>query len=90
MADFTALAAARREVLRQVGWDLENDGLAASPPLTIVVGEEVHATMLKALKLLGFGNRQIRVVSTDSQGRMQPALIPRCQRRSSFVRNSET
>jgi glutamate/tyrosine decarboxylase-like PLP-dependent enzyme len=77
MADVTALAAARFRVLRDVGWNMEEQGLAGAPPITVVVGEEVHATMLKALRLLGFGKKQIHFVPADSQGRMQPALMPK-------------
>lgn len=77
MADVTALAAARGSVLRQAGWDVEEDGLPGAPPITIFVGEEVHATMLKALRLLGLGKSRVHYVPADSQGRMQAALIPR-------------
>ena len=31
MANFTALAAARHEVLRRAGWDVESDGLQRAP-----------------------------------------------------------
>ena len=77
MADVTALAAARTSVLRKAGWNVEEDGLAGAPPVTVVVGEEVHATMIKALKLLGLGKKQVHIVPADTQGRMQPRLIPR-------------
>lgn len=77
MADVTALAAARSAVLRKIGWDVERDGLFAAPPVTVIVGEEVHATMLKALALLGFGKGRVQIVPADSQGRMRPSLIPR-------------
>ncbi|HEV2297078.1 MAG TPA: aminotransferase class V-fold PLP-dependent enzyme [Candidatus Acidoferrales bacterium] len=77
MADVTALAAARNSVLRRVGWDVEREGLFAAPPVTVIVGEEVHATMLKALALLGFGRSRVHFVPTDSQGRMKPSGIPR-------------
>src|SRR5205085_11570432 len=43
MANFTALAAARDEVLRRAGWDVEEDGLQGAPRVNVVVGEEVHA-----------------------------------------------
>jgi glutamate/tyrosine decarboxylase-like PLP-dependent enzyme len=77
MADVTALAAARSSVLRKVGWDVEEEGLFSAPPITVVVGEEVHATMLKALALLGFGKGRVHIVPADSQGRMKPSLLPR-------------
>jgi glutamate/tyrosine decarboxylase-like PLP-dependent enzyme len=77
MADVTALAAARYDVLRKVGWNIEQDGLFGAPPMTVIVGEEVHATILKALRVLGFGNAQVRTVGTDAQGRMKASEIPR-------------
>jgi glutamate/tyrosine decarboxylase-like PLP-dependent enzyme len=77
MADVTALAAARYDLLRKVGWNLQHDGLFGAPPVEVIVGEEVHATMVKALRLLGFGNAQVRTVATDAQGRMKASEIPR-------------
>ena len=55
MANLTGLAAARHALLERSGWDVENDGLFGAPPLTVVVGDEVHASLLKALGLLGLG-----------------------------------
>jgi glutamate/tyrosine decarboxylase-like PLP-dependent enzyme len=40
-----------------------------------MVGEEVHATMLKALSLLGCGRGRVVMVPADSQGRMRPSEI---------------
>jgi glutamate/tyrosine decarboxylase-like PLP-dependent enzyme len=71
MASFVGLAIARTEVLRAVGWDLEQDGLAAAPPVEVVVGAERHGTIDRALRMLGFGKRQLRVVPADAEGRMQ-------------------
>src|SRR5207248_3232649 len=59
MANFTALAAARHELLRRAGWDVEANGLNGSPPLTVVVGDEVHVSVVGALRMLGIGSRQI-------------------------------
>src|ERR1035437_8518286 len=52
MANFAALAAARHALLERAGWDVENDGLFGAPPITVVVGEEVHTSLLKALGML--------------------------------------
>ena len=70
MANFTALAAARRAVLQRVGWDAESSGLFGAPPITVVVGEEVHASLVKALGLLGLGRDRVVRVPSDAQGRM--------------------
>src|SRR5437773_9278003 len=59
MANFTALAAARHEMLRRAGWDVEADGLNGSPVLRVLVGEEVHVSVIGAVRMLGIGSRQI-------------------------------
>jgi glutamate/tyrosine decarboxylase-like PLP-dependent enzyme len=77
MANFTGLAAARHALLEQVGWDVEADGLFGAPPLTVVVGEEVHASVSKALGLLGLGRQRVVTVPVDGQGRMRADAFPR-------------
>jgi glutamate/tyrosine decarboxylase-like PLP-dependent enzyme len=71
MANFTSLAAARHSVLAKSGWNVERDGMFGAPPVTVVVGEEVHVTVLKALALLGFGRNRVVAVPSDTQGRIQ-------------------
>jgi glutamate/tyrosine decarboxylase-like PLP-dependent enzyme len=76
MANFTALAAARHALLARAGWDVESDGLFGAPPLTVVTGDEVHVSVLKALALLGLGRARVRRVAVDDQGRMRPDALP--------------
>jgi glutamate/tyrosine decarboxylase-like PLP-dependent enzyme len=76
MADVTALTAARNAVLGKVGWDVNARGLSGAPPITVIVGEEVHATMLKAVRMVGFGMDHVVFVPSDAQGRMEAELIP--------------
>ncbi|HET7645035.1 MAG TPA: pyridoxal-dependent decarboxylase [Candidatus Limnocylindria bacterium] len=71
MANFTCLAAARHAVLARAGWDVEADGLADAPPVTVIVGEEAHATALTALGYLGLGRERAVRVPTDEQGRLR-------------------
>ena len=71
MANFTCLAAARDSVLRQVGWDVESDGLSGAPPVRVLVGEERHDTVDLALRFLGLGAGRAVEVPADDQGRMQ-------------------
>ena len=68
MANFTALAAARHAVLEQAGWDVESDGLFGAPPVTVILGEEAHPTLRKALGMLGFGRTRVTVIPVDGQG----------------------
>ena len=76
MANLTALAAARHALLARAGWDAEADGLFAAPPITVVVGEEAHASVLKALGLLGLGRKRVVRVPVDGQGRMRADAMP--------------
>ncbi|HBY99156.1 MAG TPA: aspartate aminotransferase family protein [Chloroflexi bacterium] len=76
MANLTALAAARHAVLANAGWDVEAQGLFGAPPVTVVVGAEVHTSLLKALGLLGLGRDRVVTVPTDGQGRMRPDRLP--------------
>ena len=71
MANFTALAAARHDVLRRAGWDVEADGFQAAPRLRVIVGDEVHVSVIAALRLLGIGSQQVVRVAADDQGRMK-------------------
>jgi len=82
IANFTGLAAARHALLARAGWDVENDGLFRAPELTVVVGEEAHVTVRKALALLGLGRSRVTVVSADSQGRMRADKLPRLDERT--------
>jgi glutamate/tyrosine decarboxylase-like PLP-dependent enzyme len=75
-ANFSALAAARHALLRRAGWDVEGRGLFGAPPLTVVVGEEVHASMQKALAMVGFGRERVVRVPVDRQGRMRLDAFP--------------
>lgn len=76
MANFTSLAAARHAVLARVGWDVEADGLVGAPTVTVVAGAEAHATLFKALALLGLGRNRVQIVPTDAQGRMRTDQLP--------------
>jgi glutamate/tyrosine decarboxylase-like PLP-dependent enzyme len=77
MANFTALAAARHALLAGAGWNAEANGLFGAPPITVVVGDEVHASLIKALGLLGFGRERVVRVPADGQGRMRADALPR-------------
>jgi glutamate/tyrosine decarboxylase-like PLP-dependent enzyme len=76
MANFSALAAARHALLARAGWDVEADGLFGAPPITVLVGEEAHASVMKALGLLGLGRKRVVRVPVDSQGRMRADALP--------------
>jgi glutamate/tyrosine decarboxylase-like PLP-dependent enzyme len=53
-----------------------------APPIQVVVGAEVHASMLKALSLAGFGSKRLTLVEADAQGRMRADKLPNLSERA--------
>ena len=76
MANFTCLAAARHALLERAGWNVEENGLFGAPPLTVVVSDEVHVSVLKALAMLGLGRTRVTRLATDDQGRIKSDSLP--------------
>ena len=76
MANFCGVVAARYKICNLMGWDLKAKGMTNAPPIRIVAGEEVHASMQRALLLAGFGLDQIIKVPTDDQGRIIAEKLP--------------
>ena len=73
VAHVTGLAAARWHVLDAVGWDVGREGLAGAPRIRVLVGEQGHVTIDRALRLLGLGAPT--TVAADDQGRMRPDAL---------------
>lgn len=82
VANFTALAAARHQLLERAGWDVEADGLFGAPELRVVVGEEAHPSLLKSLAMLGLGSKRVVLVPADRQGRMRADALPHLDERT--------
>lgn len=76
MANFTGLAAARSALLRRAGWNVEDDGLYGAPEISVIVSEEVHVTVEKALAMLGLGKKRVTRVPTDANGAMRLDAMP--------------
>ncbi len=70
MSHFVCLAAARGELLRRHGWDVDADGLFGAPQITVCVGVDAHISVFSALRYLGFGQRRVVTIPTDPDGRM--------------------
>ncbi len=82
MANFAGLAAARHALLERAGWDVENDGLFDAPPITVVIGDEAHSSLIKALGMLGLGRKRVIRVPADAQGRMRADALPHLNERT--------
>jgi glutamate/tyrosine decarboxylase-like PLP-dependent enzyme len=70
MAHVTCLAAARQRVLADRGVDVQRDGLAGAPALRVIASELRHATVDRAVRLLGIGTDAILEVPADGAGRI--------------------
>ena len=70
------MAAARHRVYNNIGWNVEADGLIDAPPVTVVIGDEAHPTLIKSLGLLGLGRDRVVRVPVDGQGRMRANKLP--------------
>ena len=66
--NFVGILAARHRLLERAGWDVEARGLAGSPPLRVLVGEEVHASLLVSLRMAGLGAAGAQRVPAGAQG----------------------
>ncbi|WP_235421306.1 pyridoxal phosphate-dependent decarboxylase family protein [Erwinia oleae] len=72
----SCIAAARRALLKRQGWDLDENGLVGAPRLKVVVSERIHVVVLKALRVLGFGKKDILTAPTNDYGAVDPARLP--------------
>ena len=75
VANFVCLAAARGEVLRRLGWDVDADGLFGAPPIDVLIGADAHVTVFSGLRYLGLGASRVRIIATDDAGRMLPSAF---------------
>lgn len=67
-ANTVGLTTARHHVLKNVGWDVDTDGLAGAPRARILACDERHATIDRSLRLLGFGSGSLELVRSKENG----------------------
>jgi glutamate/tyrosine decarboxylase-like PLP-dependent enzyme len=75
MAHFTCLCAARNHLFHQAGWDIEAQGFYGAPRIRIICGDQKHATIHRALRMLGFGTNIMMDIPTDQSGRIEVSLF---------------
>ncbi|MDO8550521.1 MAG: aminotransferase class V-fold PLP-dependent enzyme [Ignavibacteria bacterium] len=81
-ANFSAIVASRHAILKKQGWDVEANGLFNAPEIKVIVGEEVHGSLLKALSIAGLGHERLIKVPVDNQGRMKANVLPELDERT--------
>ena len=84
-ATLCGLAAARYSILKKQGWDVNADGLSGAPRIRVVLGEQAHSSVIKALSILGFGRNQLELAAADEQGRMRIESLPQLDDRTMLI-----
>jgi glutamate/tyrosine decarboxylase-like PLP-dependent enzyme len=75
MAHVTCLLAARHALLERQGWDVEAKGLFGAPPIRVFTSDTHHASVDRAVRIIGLGSDCITSLESDAAGRLQaPAL----------------
>jgi glutamate/tyrosine decarboxylase-like PLP-dependent enzyme len=77
IATMCGLAAARYALLKNLSWDVNDDGLFGAPPIRVVVGQQAHGTVFNALALLGLGKKRLELIPADSEGRITVSHLPK-------------
>ena len=70
MANFTALACARRWWAERHGADVDREGLTGLPPMPVLASGYVHPSDRKALAMLGLGRDSVQTFTRDGVGRL--------------------
>ncbi|BBO68995.1 L-2,4-diaminobutyrate decarboxylase [Desulfosarcina alkanivorans] len=84
-ATLCGLAAARGELLRRLDWDVNARGLFGAPAIRVIVSEQAHSSVFKALALLGLGRDRIERIPADGRGRIDASRIPVLDARSLLI-----
>lgn len=75
-ANLCALAAARFQLLQNLGWDVNRRGLNGAPALRVIAHEQIHASVKRTLALLGYGSDTVEWIPSDEQGRLRLEQLP--------------
>jgi aromatic-L-amino-acid decarboxylase len=72
MANLLGLAVARNAM---AGYNVRDEGLSGRPRMVVYASTETHGWAQKAMELLGFGSRSLRLIAADADGQLSlPAL----------------
>ena len=85
IATLCGLAAGRFALLERLGWNVNDNGLFGAPPLRVVISQQAHGTVFKALALLGLGKTRVESVPADAQGRLDANHLPALDSRTLLI-----
>lgn len=75
-ATLCGLLAARNYLLGKQNYDVSRQGLIGAPRIRIVMSEEAHSSVVKAISILGLGSNNIEIVPSDDDGRIDSDKLP--------------
>ncbi|MGF1873966.1 pyridoxal-dependent decarboxylase [Photobacterium frigidiphilum] len=75
-AIYTALITARNSLLEKAGWDVAANGLYGAPRIHVVMSDQIHSTIKRALSMIGIGLKDIKTIPTDHNLRIIPDTLP--------------
>ena len=75
-ATLCGITAARNHLLKKKGYDITKNGLFNAPQIRVVLSEEAHSTVFKALSILGLGSDRVEKVKSNNQGGIDYTNIP--------------
>lgn len=73
MAHVTCLAAARHELLKRHGWDVEQNGLSGAPAIRVLASNR-HGSIERAVRLLDLGARKVQDLGRRVEFRLDSNL----------------
>lgn len=81
-AIYTALITARNSLLHKEGWDVAKQGLYGAPRINVILSDQIHSTIKRALSMIGIGLEDIHTIPTDNNLRIiaddLPDIISKC------------
>jgi len=77
MAHVTCLAAARHALLARKGWDVEERGLHGASPVRIISSANRHASIDRAVRLLGLGAQNVQLIEASATETMDGEALRR-------------
>jgi glutamate/tyrosine decarboxylase-like PLP-dependent enzyme len=80
-----SLVAARNDLLKRMDWDVSSKGLFGAPEIRVIVSEQAHASVFKALAFVGLGRDRAIIVPADDQGRIIPEKVPKLDNKTLLI-----
>lgn len=84
-ASLCALTVARNTILERNGYNIYENGLMGAPEIRVVLSENAHATLFKALSILGIGSKNIIKVESNPDGTLRLDKLPELDEKTILI-----